>query len=164
VVRPPTTISLLRTKLLQTIRDILGPDVEIIEARHPQAWFSMNVRGKVAIVLSYAGRPKRDDGPLSRRDRQRYVYQFSVAVADADWQTPVGANYEAADLAERLAGSPNDADTVPNLRNAPLIKVHDDMVYLRFISETPTIAPTSTPQGGRFALVQIWETFPEVHA
>jgi hypothetical protein len=161
---PATTISLLRTKLLQTIKDIVGPDTEVLEGRAPQAWFAMNVRGKPAIVLTYAGRPKRNDGPLSRRDRQRYVYQFSIAVADADWQTPVGANYEAADLAEKLAGSPNNADTVPNLRTAPLIKIHDDWVYLRFISETPTMAPTSTPQGGRFALIQIWETFPEVEA
>ena len=159
----PTTISLLRTAVLDAIHTVL-PDVQVLEARSPQGWFALNITGDLAVIVAYAGRPKKAEGVVGRRDRQRYVYQFSIAVADSDWQLPVGANYAAADLAERLIGSPNTADTVPNLRTQPLVKIHDDMVYLKFISETPTMAPNSTPFGGKFALVQLWETSPEAMA
>jgi len=152
-----TTISTLRTNVLAAVAAVLPAGTDVFEARVPAASFSVAIR-QPAVVVSYAGKPKREGGPIGNRGRQGYVYAFTIAVVESDWASPAGAAYRAADLAELLLGSPALPDATDNLRTLSLGTVHDEEVFLRFVSESLEIDPGSTAQGGKFALVQQWET------
>lgn len=152
-----TAISMLRTNLLNAIR-LLLPELDVIEARTPDAWYAMNLRGGTAVVVSYAGKPKRREGPVGRRGVQGYVFRFSIAITGEDWASPAGATYEAADVAEELFGSPTLPVETPSLRTTSLGTIAGETVYLRFVDEQMQMAPNSTPEGGRMAIVQTWET------
>lgn len=160
----PTTISIVRAGLIAAIKTVLGPDVPVFESRVRAAWYLMNLPGHEAIVMCYEGQPMKERGPVGSRDRQGYVYRFSIAICSGDWATPVGATYGAADLGERLRGSPALPRETPNLRTQQIATILGEDVYVRFLDEVPTAAPNSTMQGGRFALLQTWETSPEVRA
>jgi hypothetical protein len=65
-------------------------------------------------------------------------------------------------MGEYLMGSPSLPESTPNLNEIVLAHLGGDDIYLRYLNETPKMAPNSTYQGGRFALVQLWETWPEL--
>lgn len=132
---------------LETAIAALVPEATIYQARVPQAIFEVAVR-KLAIVIAYAGKPKLREGPVSHRDRQRFAFSFVIAIVAEDWQTPEGAAYSAADVAERL---------MP-LRNVQVATVNGNPLYLAFESEAPEVNPGATAQGGEYAMVQQWRT------
>jgi hypothetical protein len=152
-----TAISTLRANLIGLIGTLL-PGTEILETRMPEAWFAVNIRGGSAVVVSYAGKPKREPGPIGKRDRQGYVYRFTIAITGENWAAPAEATYAAADMAETLFGSPFAPPNTPNLRTETIGSIAGEALYLRFVDEVMQMAPNSTPEGGRFAIVQTWET------
>jgi hypothetical protein len=152
-----STIDMLRTNVMAAIRSLVPADVEVLEGRVPATAFALAIRTP-AVVVFYGGKPKKEDGPIGRRDRQGYSYVFTIAIVEANWATPQGAAYEAANLAEIIHGSPTSPDGTPNLRTIDLGVIHEDHVRLRFVSEAPEIDAGSTAQGGKFALVQTWQT------
>jgi len=143
---------------LKTLVETLLPGYNVKESLLPGAWWAVAYEGEVAVVISYAGKPKQGEGPVGTRVKERYVYRFAIAVCGEDWAEPAGASYEAADVAETLFGSPNAAPGTPNLRNQSIGNVYGEEVYLRFVDEVPQAAPNSQPDGGRFAWIQTWET------
>ena len=167
-----TTIATLRANIRKAITDVFsapavitalgGKIPNIYEGKAPEAWFAMNLPGNEGVIFSYIANVLKDRGPLSRRDRQRMYYRFSIACCSGNWAEPVGALYTAADVNEYLLGSPSLPDTTPNLRNALIGNIYGDDVYIRFVDQKAVMAPNSTLQGGRSALISTWETFPEV--
>lgn len=167
-----TIIGQLRPAVLAAVKTVFqSPAVltamggivpNIYEGKTPEAWFIMNLAGTEAVVVSYAGTPLRARGPLGKRDRDRLYYQFQIALCSGDWADPVGALYTAADLSEYLLGSPALPDDTPNLRTTLLANIYGDDIYLRYAGQAAKMAPNSSLQGGRSALVSTWETFPEV--
>jgi hypothetical protein len=168
----PTVIATLRVNLLAAIRDVFSAPAVlsaiggklpfITEGKTPDAWFIMNLPGEEGVVMSYDGNPLKARGPVGRRDKDRLLYRFSIALCSGNWAVPVGALYTAADLGEYLKGSPTLPPTTPNLRAAFIANIGGDDIYVRYVGEVPKMAPNSTLVGGRSALVQSWETFPEV--
>jgi hypothetical protein len=152
-----STIATLRTNLVAAVTAIVPAGTDVFEARVPAASFSVAIR-QPAVVISYAGKPKREAGPVGNRGRQGYVYAFTIAVVESNWQTPAGAAYLAADLAELLLGSPALPPATDNLRTLSLGTINDEEVFLKFVSESLEVDPGSTAQGGKFAIVQQWET------
>lgn len=152
-----STISTLRANLLSAIATILPVGTEIIEARVPAASFSVAIRHP-AVVVSYSGKPKKEPGPVGNRGKQGYSYVFTIAIVEENWQGPAEAAYGAAELAELLHGSPALSPATLNLRTANLGTINDEAVYLQFVSESLEVDPGSTAQGGKFAIVQTWET------
>ena len=137
----------------------VAPDV--LEGKTAKAWFLMNLRGNDGIVLGYENKTLKKRGPLGKR-KDKIQFRFTIAICSGDWREPVGATYRAADIAEYLTGSSALPDDTPSLRGLVLANVDDCDIYLHYVSESAEMAPNSTLQGGRFALVQTWETFPEV--
>jgi hypothetical protein len=152
-----STIATLRQNVLNAIASVLPFGTEIIEARVPATSFALAVR-QPCVVVSYAGSPKKEPGPVGKRGVHGYVWVFTIAIVEADWQTPAGAAYKAADIGALLRGEPSLPDTTPNLQTICLGNVRGEDVYLTFVSEAPEIDPGGTAQGGKFALVQQYET------
>jgi hypothetical protein len=168
-----TIIAQLRTGLRTAIETVFadptvlaavgGTAPNLLEGKTPEAWFLMNLVGAEAVVFSYVDKKLVARGPLGKR-LDRCTYQFSIALCSGNWAEPVGANYTAADLSEYLAGSPSISLTVPRLRDLEIATIGPDPIYLRYVSEATKLAPNSTLQGGRSAIVQLWETDPAVPA
>jgi hypothetical protein len=153
-----TIISTLRTGLGSAINTIFadagvlaaigGTAPNVYEAKTSDGWFLMNLVGGEGVVFSY-GR------------KNRLTFDFSIALCSGNWADPVGATYTAADLAEFLMGSPSLPNS-PCLNDIVVGRIGDDDIYLRYGGEVTKMAPNSTVQGGRIALVQTWHSFPEV--
>ena len=156
-----STIATLRAAVVNAVTSLVPAGTEVLEARVPATSFALAIRPP-CVVISYAGSPKREPGPLGKRGVHGYVWVFTLAIVEADWQTPAGAAYKAADIAALLRGEPSLPDTTPNLQTINLGTVRDQDVYLTFVSEAPEIDSGGTAQGGKFALVQQYETNPEV--
>jgi hypothetical protein len=148
------------------IKAILGPDVDVQEARHPSLTFAVNLRGQ-GVVWSYGRYQKQGEGPLGDLGKQDFSLPFTVCVIGMDWSSPGGANREARQMAETLRGSPSQAqlpinDRDPNLRLWPLGTLGGQPITLQFLSERAELDPKSTPTAGRVAYIQDWSTFPSV--
>jgi hypothetical protein len=166
-----TTISTLRTGLGSAIATIFadagvlaaigGTAPNVYEAKTADGWFLMSLVGTESVVYSYSGKPLQSRGPLGKR-KDRLQFEFSIALTSGNWADPVGATYTAADLAEFLMGSPSLPDSTPNLREIVIAHIDGEDIYLRFQNEASKMAPNSTLQGGRMALVQTWASFPVV--
>jgi hypothetical protein len=167
----PTIIAQLRTGLGVAIASVFadpgvlaaigGVAPNMYESKSPDGWFLMNIVGAEGVVYSYSGKPLEARGPLGER-KNRIRFAFSIALCSGNWADPVGATYTAADLAEYLMGSPTLPDSTPNLGTNPIGNIKGDDIYLRYDGEATKLAPNSTVQGGRIALVQNWSTFPVV--
>jgi hypothetical protein len=149
------------------IKSLVGPTVDVHEARHPSLTFALNLRGQ-GIVWSYGRYQKVGEGPLGDRGRQDFVWPFTIAIVGMSWSSPAGANREARMMAETLRGSPSDALIIdqslrpPNLRTIQLGKIGPDPIYLAYQGETVELDPNFTPQAGRVAYIQQWATGPQV--
>ena len=148
------------------IKSLVGPNVDVQEARHNSLTFALKLRGD-GIVWSYDGYSKVPPGSLGDRGRQPFSFRFTITVLGMDWSSPAGANTEAREMAETLRLSPADAQLDPSirpngLRTIPLGTVGADTIYLQFESENVVLDPNSTPQAGRVGFVQTWTTFPQV--
>lgn len=152
-----STIATLRANVLAAVTSLVPAGTEVIEARVPATSFALAIR-QPCVVVSYSGSPKKEPGPVGKRGVHGYVWGFTIAIIEADWQAPAGAAYRAADIAALLRGEPSLPDTTPNLQTINLGTVRGEDVYLTFVSEAPEIDPGSTAQGGKFALVQQYET------
>ena len=169
----PTIIASLRAGLGAAISTVFadpavlaaigGTAPNLFEGKSPDAWFLMNIVGAEGVVYSYAKKRLEARGTIGKRN-DRTPYRFSIALCSGNWADPVGATYTAADLAEYLAGSPTLPSTVPSLRESIIGNISGDDICLRFVDEETKLAPNSTVQGGRIAIVQLWETFPAVPA
>jgi hypothetical protein len=165
-----TTISTLRAGLGSAIATIFadagvlaaigGTAPNVYEAKSPDGWFLMSLVGTESVVYSYTGKTLVGRGPLGER-KNRLTFDFSIALCSGNWADPVGATYTAADLAEFLMGSPSLPNS-PCLNDIVIGRIGDDDIYLRYGGEVTKMAPNSTVQGGRIALVQTWHSFPEV--
>jgi hypothetical protein len=165
-----TIISTLRTGLGSAINTIFadagvlaaigGTAPNVYEAKTSDGWFLMNLVGGEGVVFSYGGKTLTARGPLGAR-KNRLTFDFSIALCSGNWADPVGATYTAADLAEFLMGSPSLPNS-PCLNDIVVGRIGDDDIYLRYGGEVTKMAPNSTVQGGRIALVQTWHSFPEV--
>ncbi len=139
----------VRDSLVIALRAIVrNLDVDVEQARSPQAIFAVAKR-LPCVVVAYAGKPKEDEGPVGRRDVQKYSYRWVIAVVDEDWQTPEGAAMRVADLTETI---------FDGLRTVQLATVGQNPVFLKFESESPEVDPGAGDQGGRYAMVQAWRT------
>lgn len=166
-----TIISTLRTGLGSAINTIFadagvlaaigGTPPNVYEAKTADGWFLMSLVGTESVVYSYSGKPLQSRGPVGKR-KDRLQFEFSIALTSGNWADPVGATYTAADLAEFLMGSPSLPESTPNLRDIVIGNIDGDDIYLRFMNEVTKMAPNSTLQGGRMALVQSWASFPVV--
>lgn len=139
--------STIRAALKIAIAALVPSGTNVYEARVPQMVFAVALR-RPAVVIAYGGKPKAGEGPVGRRDRQGYVYAFTIAVVGEDWQTPEGAAYDAADISDALMA----------LRTVQLTTINGNPVYLAFESETPEVLSGATEQGGLYAMVQSWRT------
>ena len=166
-----TVISTLRTGLGAAIATVFndsgviaavgGVVPNVYEAKSSDGWFLMNLPGGEGVVYAYAGKTLVGRGPLGAR-KNRLTFDFSIALCSGNWADPVGATYTAADLAEFLMGSPSLPDSTPCLNDIVIGRIGDDEIFLRYAGEVTKMAPNSTQQGGRIALVQSWRSFPEV--
>ena len=75
---------------------------------------------------------------------------------------PAAAVERAEDIAELIFGSPSLPPSTPNLHTISLGTISGQDVYLKCIDEAKQVDPGSTAQGGKYAVVQRWETDPEV--
>ena len=138
----------IRDSLIPALEAIVGAEVDVLQARAPQAIFGIAKRFP-AVVVAYAGKPKDGEGPVGRRDLQRYSYRWLIAVVDSDWQTPEGAAMRVSDLTEAI---------IDGLRTVQMTTVASNPLYLQFESESPEVDPGAAEQGGRYAMVQVWRT------
>ena len=157
-------ISVLCTALDTAIRSLIPADYDVQEARAQALLFETMLRPP-GVVWCYGGSRKLGTGPLGDRGRQDYAFGFTIGCVGMDWSTAAGAVEQARDIAERLRGRPTqaalpDGQRTPNLRTISLGRLGDDPQYLVFANETPTLARGTDPHGGRFALIQQWETGP----
>lgn len=152
-----STIDTLRANVLAAVASLVPAGTEVLEGRVPATAFALAIRTP-AVVVFYGGKPKKEDGPIGNRGKQGYSYLFTIAIVEADWAAPAGAAYRAANIAELIHGSPASPPGTPNLRTIDVGTINDEHVRLKFVSEAPEIDPGSTAQGGKFAMVQLWET------
>lgn len=152
-----STIATLRTNVLAAVTSLVPVGTSVVEARVPATSFAL-AKQTPCVVISYAGSPKKEPGPVGRRGVHGYVWVFTLAIVEADWQTAAGAAYKAADIGALLRGEPSLPPTAPNLQTISLGTVRGEEVYLTFVSEAPEIDPGGTAEGGKFALVQQYET------
>jgi hypothetical protein len=165
-----TTISMLRAGLGSAISTIFadagvlaaigGTAPNVYEAKSQDGWFLMSLVGTESVVYSYTGKTLVGRGPLGER-KNRLTFDFSIALCSGNWADPVGATYTAADLAEFLMGSPS-LPSSQCLNDIVIGNIDGNDIYLRYSGEQTKMAPNSTVQGGRVALVQSWRSFPEV--
>jgi hypothetical protein len=162
-----TIIAQLRTGLKTAIKTVFadptvlaaigGTAPNLFEGKTPDAWFLMNLVGAEGVVFSYDKKVLEARGPLGKR-LDRWHFRFAIAFCSGNWAEPVGATYAAADLAEYLAGSPTLPDGTPRVRELVVGNIDGNEIHIRCVDEVTKLAPNSTLQGGRIAIVQIWET------
>lgn len=166
----PTVIATLRANLKAAVAAVFAdPAVKsasgltpiILEGKTAEAWFLMNLPGGEGIVIAYAPKQLKSRGPEGKR-RNRLCQRFSIALCSGNWAEPVGATYTAADLGEYLMGSPTLPPETTNLNDTKIGSINGDDIYIRYLSEEVKMAPNSTFEGGRSAIVTLWETDPAV--
>jgi len=146
-----STIGTLRTGIKAAIAGVSALSaVQVYDAAIPAHAYALALR-KPALVLSYRGRRKLDDGPLTSRDRYRMVYQWTITLVAQDWREPAGA-------VTRTLGIEEMAEALDAIRLVSIGTVGDETVYPVFESETIDVPGDRGDEGGPASIVQEWTT------